>query len=178
MLGDSFRILSLNDIGFSDEIPENHATIEANSLEKARTIYEKYHLPSFADDTGLEVLTLKNEPGVFSARYAGPGKSSEDNINLLLKKLKGVRDRRARFRTVISLFLHDGSVQFEGVVNGTIIDQKRGEYGFGYDPVFIPEGHSKTFAQLPVDEKNKISHRGIAFRKLVHYLQQKTKSNQ
>ena len=178
ILGNSFRILSLNDIGFTDEIPEIHPTLEGNSLEKANTIYQKYHIPSFADDTGLEVFSLDNEPGVYSARYAGPQKNSDDNIALLLKKLKNRKDRRARFRTVITLILPDGPMHFEGVVAGMIIDQKRGSEGFGYDPVFVPEGQFLTFAQMTLEEKNKISHRGIAFRKLVHYLQQKTSSDQ
>jgi XTP/dITP diphosphohydrolase len=178
MLGNSFSILSLDDLGFPEEIPENHPTLEGNSLQKAKVVYQKFQIPSFADDTGLEVFALNNEPGVHSARYAGPAKNSEDNIDLLLKKLKNVKDRRARFRTVITLILHKEPVQFEGVVDGRIIDEKRGTLGFGYDPIFVPEGHSRTFAQLSITEKNKISHRGIAFRKLVHYLQQKSIAGQ
>jgi len=138
----------------------------------------EFHIPSFADDTGLEVTALNNEPGVHSARYAGHQKDSEENINLLLQKLINIDDRRARFRTVITLFLNQEPLQFEGIVRGTIISQKIGDKGFGYDPIFVPDGYQKTFAQLSLQEKNKISHRGIAFRKMVHYLRQKSFSDQ
>ena len=178
LLGKSFKLLSLDDIGCFEEIPETKGTIEGNSLDKAKYVFMKYHTPCFADDTGLEVNALNREPGVHSARYAGSQKNSEDNITLLLKKLKAIQDRSARFRTVITLFLDKDYKQFEGIVYGKIIDQKRGKKGFGYDPVFIPDGFDKTFAQLSLQEKNSISHRGIAFRKLVHYLQQKTDSVQ
>lgn len=178
MLGKSFRILSLDEIGFEEDIPEDQPTLEGNSLVKARTIYQKYHLPSFADDTGLEVFALNHEPGVRSARYAGEQQNSQDNIRLLLQNLKNVKDRRARFRTVITLFLHPIPRQFEGIVEGNIAEREAGNNGFGYDPVFIPLGYNKTFAQLPLEEKNKISHRGIAFRNMVNYLQQKSFSGQ
>jgi XTP/dITP diphosphohydrolase len=178
MLGESFRILSLDDIGYRDEILEDQPTLEGNSLVKARTIYQKYHIPSFADDTGLEVIALNNEPGVHSARYAGDQNNSEDNMHLLLRKLDGIDDRRARFKTVITLFLDHNPLQFEGIVPGTIIRRKMGDQGFGYDPIFIPDGYHKTFAQLSLEEKNKISHRGIAFRKMVQYLRQKSISEQ
>ncbi len=178
MLGESFRILSLDDIGYRDEIPEDQPTLEGNSLVKARTIYQKYHIPSFADDTGLEVIALNNEPGVHSARYAGDQNNSEDNMHLLLRKLDGIDDRGARFRTVITLYLDHHPLQFEGIVTGTIIRRKMGDQGFGYDPIFIPDGYHKTFAQLSLEEKNKISHRGIAFRKMVQYLRQKSISEQ
>ncbi len=178
MLGESFRILSLDDIGFQEDIPEDEPTLEGNSLLKARTVYLKYHIPSFADDTGLEVFALNNEPGVLSARYAGEQQNSEDNIRLLLQKLENVKDRRARFRTVITLFLDHSPCQFEGIIHGNITNRKIGDKGFGYDPVFLPIGFTQTFAQLPLEEKNKISHRGIAFRKMVDYLRQKSISNQ
>lgn len=178
MLGNAFRILSLDDLGFFEEIPENRKTLEGNSFEKADHIFRKFRIPSFADDTGLEVPALNNEPGVYSARYAGPQKNSDDNIDLLLLKLRQVDDRRARFRTVITLIDRSGPRQFEGIVNGMIIRQKQGTGGFGYDPVFVPEGYQQTFAQLSLEEKNKISHRGIAFRKLVSYLQQQSISDQ
>jgi XTP/dITP diphosphohydrolase len=178
MLGESFRILSLDDIGFPDDIPEDKPTLEGNSLVKARTIYQKYHISSFADDTGLEVAALNNEPGVRSARYAGDQQNSEENIRLLLHKLKNVGDRKARFRTVITLFLDHNPRQFEGIIYGNITDRKIGDKGFGYDPIFLPQGYKETFAQLSLQEKNKISHRGIAFRKMVHYLQQKSSSGQ
>ncbi len=174
ILGKYFKIVSLKDIGCFEEIPETRDTLEGNSLEKAEYVFNRYKMPCFTDDTGLEVEALNGQPGVHSARYAGSQKSSEDNISLLLIKLKGTQNRRARFRTVITLFLDHNFIQFEGIVHGRIIDQKRGENGFGYDPVFIPEGSRKTFAQLTLIEKNRISHRGIAFRKLGHYLQQKT----
>jgi XTP/dITP diphosphohydrolase len=178
MLGETFRILSLDDLGFFEEIPENQDTLEGNSFEKADLIFRRFQIASFADDTGLEVPALNNEPGIYSARYAGPQKNSEDNIELLLRKLRHVDDRKARFRTVITLIDRSGPRQFEGSVQGMIIRQKQGTEGFGYDPVFIPEGYQKTFAQLSLDEKNKISHRGIAFRKLVRYLQQQSMSEQ
>jgi len=178
MLAESFRILSLDDIGFMEDIPEDQPTLEGNSLLKASSIYQKYHIPSFADDTGLEVIALNNEPGVRSARYAGEQQNSDDNIRLLLQKLKNVKDRRARFRTVITLFLDHTPRQFEGIIQGNITDHKIGDMGFGYDPVFLPLGYKKTFAQLSLHEKNKISHRGIAFRNMVHYLQQKSFSDQ
>jgi XTP/dITP diphosphohydrolase len=178
MLGSSFRILSLDDIGHFYEIPETRDTLEGNSFDKANVIFRRYHVPAFADDTGLEVPALNNEPGVYSARYAGPQKNSDDNIDLLLSKLRDVKDRTARFRTVITLIDHSGPRQFEGVVQGEIIEQRQGSQGFGYDPVFVPDGYQKTFAELSLAEKNKISHRGIAFRKLVHYLQQKSGTDQ
>ena len=178
MLGRSFSILSLDDIGFPEEIQENQPTLEGNSLLKARTVYQKYHIPSFADDTGLEVIALNNEPGVRSARYAGEQQNSEDNIRLLLQNMKNVKDRRARFRTVITLFLDHNPRQFEGVIQGNVTYHKMGNKGFGYDPIFLPSGYKETFAQLSLEEKNKISHRGIAFRNMVHYLQQKSFSDQ
>lgn len=178
LLGDSFKILSLDDIGYRNDIPENQPTLEGNSLIKAKTIYQKYLIPSFADDTGLEVVALNNQPGVHSARFAGQQKNSEDNIQLLLWKLNNIDDRRARFRTVITLYLNHDPQQFEGIVQGTINHQKMGDKGFGYDPIFVPFGYQKTFAQLSLQEKNEISHRGIAFRKMVHYLQHVSLSNQ
>ncbi len=174
MLGKTLRILSLHDINCREEdIPENQKTLEGNSLEKAWYIYDKYGLRSFADDTGLEVDALNGEPGVYSARYAGPQKNNSQNIALLLEKLNNAPNRKARFRTVITLFLTEQPLQFEGIVNGMITDKIAGDSGFGYDPVFIPEGYQKTFAQLSMAEKNRISHRGFAFRKLVDYVHSK-----
>ncbi|MBR9999515.1 MAG: RdgB/HAM1 family non-canonical purine NTP pyrophosphatase [Cyclobacteriaceae bacterium] len=178
MLGKTFRVLSLDDIGYFEEIPENQQTLEGNSFEKAKTIFGKFQIPSFADDTGLEVPAINNEPGIYSARYAGPQKNSDDNIDLLLRKLIDIKDRKARFRTVITLIDRSGPRQFEGIVHGKITRVREGSEGFGYDPVFIPEGYQKTFAQLMLEEKNRISHRGIAFRKLVRYLQEKSISDQ
>lgn len=179
ILGDEFQLLSLKDLNFTEDIPETQPAIEGNALQKARFIFERFHLPCFADDTGLEVQALKGEPGVFSARYAGTlqeygteKKRTEANINKLLTKLEGVRDREAQFRTVIAYL--DGKKEhlFEGIVKGTIIDHKRGDDGFGYDPVFLPNSYSQTFAEMPLSEKNKISHRAKAFAKLIEFLKQ------
>lgn len=170
LLGDSFTIKSLKEIGCFDELPENQNTLEGNSLEKARYVFEKYSTPCFADDTGLEVDALDGSPGVLSARYAGAHKSSADNIKLLLKNLEGSSVRKARFRTVITMVTKDGIKQFEGIVQGQILSVPKGSEGFGYDPVFVPEGYSKSFAELSLEEKNLISHRGLAFRKLIDYL--------
>ena len=170
ILGDSFELLSLNDIHCKEELPETGNTLEANSLQKAKYLYDNYQIDCFADDTGLEVQALGGEPGVYSARYAGSQRSHADNINLLLKNLVGITDRSARFRTVITL-IQDGRVtQFEGIVNGKIIDELKGTQGFGYDPIFIPEGYNRTFAEMDLSEKGIISHRGRAFQKLVEFL--------
>ena len=170
ILGDEFKIHSLNDIGCFIELPENQDTLEGNSLEKARYVFDNYHTSCFADDTGLEVKALKGEPGVMSARYAGLQKDSNDNIDLLLKNLLHEKERNARFRTVITLITPTGVNQFEGIIEGEILSTRRGKRGFGYDPIFQPSGYSKSFAELSMDEKNKISHRAIAFRKLVNHL--------
>lgn len=166
-----FRVLSLEDIGCAEELPETQATLEGNSLQKAAYIYNRFQLPCFADDTGLEVEALDGAPGVFSARYAGEQKNSEDNIALLLKNLAGQQNRKARFRTVITLIgLTAEAVTFEGVVAGSILAHKKGRGGFGYDPVFVPDGFSRTMAEMTLDEKNRISHRGQAIRKLAGWL--------
>jgi XTP/dITP diphosphohydrolase len=170
MLGDDFEIQSLRDIGCMEELPENQSTLEGNSLEKARFVYDQFKIPCFADDTGLEVDALKGGPGVKSARYAGIQKNSSDNINLLLKNLKGENNRTARFRTVITLVTSYETRQFEGSIEGRIIRERKGDQGFGYDPVFVPNGYEKTFAELNMDEKNRISHRGLAIAKLVEHL--------
>ena len=177
LLGNHFQLLSLKEIDFEGDIPENQTTLEGNALEKARYIFDKYAFPCFADDTGLEVEALGGDPGVYSARYAGPlqnygseEKRSAANISKLLAKLSGNLNRNARFRTVIAYL--DGKEEhfFEGTVNGSIIDVRRGSDGFGYDPVFIPEGYKVTFAEMPLSEKNKISHRARAFAGLVEYM--------
>ncbi len=173
MLGQQFRILSLADIGCDEDLPENQSSLEGNSLEKAQYVFNRYRWKCFADDTGLEVEALNDKPGVRSARYAGPQKNAEDNIRLLLNNLEGSENRTAQFRTVITLFLDNHPIQFKGLVQGRIISEKRGDKGFGYDPVFIPDGYDQTFAEMPLEDKNRISHRGIAFRKLVRYLQQR-----
>lgn len=170
ILGNSFELLSLNDIHCKEELPETGNTLEANSLQKAKYLYDNYHVDCFADDTGLEVHALKGEPGVYSARYAGLQRSHADNINLLLKNLVNKPNRSARFRTVITL-IQDGNItQFEGIVNGKIVEVLRGTEGFGYDPIFIPEGFDRTFAEMTLTEKGEISHRGRAFQKLVKFL--------
>jgi XTP/dITP diphosphohydrolase len=167
-----FRILSLDDIGCRQELPETHETLEENSLEKAAYVLEGFQLPCFADDTGLEVEALNGAPGVYSARYAGEQRNSEDNMTLLLKNLSGRSDRKARFRTVITLLGIEGIQRFEGVINGTILPARRGTAGFGYDPVFQPDGFDKSMAEMSMAEKNAISHRGQAIRKLVNFLRQ------
>ena len=164
-------IASLHDINCTDDLPETKDTLEGNSEQKATYLYGKYNIPCFADDTGLEVAALNGEPGVYSARYAGSQRSSEDNIALLLKSLSGKPNRRARFRTVITLAgVEKKPLLFEGIVDGYIAMSKKGSGGFGYDPVFIPEGHQRTFAEMTMDEKNALSHRARAVYKLVKYL--------
>lgn len=167
---DDYRIISLKDIGCHDDIPETSSTLEGNALQKARYIYNKYRMNCFSDDTGLEVNALGGVPGIYSARFAGEQKSSEDNMNLLLKKLQGVSDRSAHFRTVIALILEGKELLFEGKIKGFITEEKDGTNGFGYDPIFIPEGYSQTFASLGDHIKNKISHRAKAIQNLCNYL--------
>ena len=170
ILGNSFELLNLNDIHCKEELPETGNTLEANSLQKAQYLYDNYHINCFADDTGLEVTALGGEPGVYSARYAGEQRSHADNINLLLKNLVDESNLSARFRTVITL-IQDGIItQFEGIVKGKIIKELKGTEGFGYDPIFIPEGFNRTFAEMTLIEKGKISHRGRAFQKLIEFL--------
>jgi XTP/dITP diphosphohydrolase len=170
LLGTRITVVTLNDVGCDEELLEDQNTIEGNSLQKAKYIAHQYHLPTFADDTGLVVEALQGEPGVRSARYAGPQRRDEDNIALLLKNLEGVINRKAHFKTIVTLV--DGAQvhQFEGVVNGTILPERRGTGGFGYDPVFLPDGHSRTFAEMSGQEKNEISHRAAAIKKLVDFL--------
>jgi XTP/dITP diphosphohydrolase len=174
LLGGHFVLLSLQDVGCQEELAEDFFTLEDNSRQKAEFVFKNFQVPCFADDTGLEVDALLGEPGVFSARYAGPQRNSDDNMNLLLQKLVDQSNRTARFRTVITLFESDGAVnRFEGIVDGKILTEKRGTEGFGYDPIFQPNGFSKTLAELTMEEKNKISHRARAMSKLVEYLQAK-----
>ena len=170
ILGDKVELLSLSDIGCSEDIPETENTLEGNAALKARYIFDRYGLPCFADDTGLEVEALNGEPGVFSARYAGENKSSDDNVEKLLQNLEGIQNRRARFRTVICLIKHGKELLFEGEVKGIITLERRGSSGFGYDPVFEPEECGKTFAEMSADEKNTISHRGRAVMKLAEFI--------
>ena len=170
VLPKEFNIKSLDDIGFCEEIPENENTIEGNAIFKANYMYKKYNLNVFADDTGLEVDSLNGKPGVHSARYAGISKNSTDNINKLLKKLKNKKNRKARFKTIIALILNSKTHTFEGVVEGIITKKPKGENGFGYDPVFIPSGYTKTFGELSIEEKNSISHRSLAMNKLIDFI--------
>jgi XTP/dITP diphosphohydrolase len=170
LLGDSFSLVNLKDINFTDDIPEDYPTLEENSLFKARYISSLTGLDVFADDTGLEVYALGGKPGVHSARFAGPGRDFDANIDLLLELLGNNPDRRARFRTVIALILGGKEYLFEGKVEGKIISERRGTNGFGYDPVFIPDGKELTFAQMPISEKNLISHRAEAFKGLKKFL--------
>ena len=172
-LGSFFLLKKLQEIGCFEELPETQSTIEGNSLQKAKYVFDKYQVPCFADDTGLEVESLKGEPGVYSARYAGEQKSSEDNIELLLKKLETAQNRKARFRTVITLAEADGISTFEGIVNGVILKERRGMSGFGYDPVFRPDGYDKTFAEMSLIDKSRISHRALAVKKLINFLNEK-----
>jgi len=170
LLNSSIELLSLNDINCNDEIPENQETLEGNAAEKSFYIYNKYGFNCFADDTGLEIEALNGEPGVYSARYAGDERSAENNMNLVLEKLAKIKNRKARFRTVISLVIDGREIQFEGIVDGQILEEKRGKTGFGYDPIFQPEESHLSFAEMPMEEKSKISHRGRAVQKLVEYL--------
>jgi len=170
ILGNHFELKSLVDIGCLEDIPEESPTIEENSMDKAVYVFEKYRKNCFADDTGLEIEALDGRPGVISARYAGEEKDMDKNIEKVLLELKDQTNRKARFKTVISLIIDGEKYQFEGLVYGKIIDDKLGDAGFGYDPVFMPDGYDITFAQMAADEKNKISHRGIAVQKLVEFL--------
>ena len=172
LLDDSIELLCLNDINCTDDIPENRETLEGNASEKSFYIFNKYGINCFADDTGLEIEALNGEPGVYSARFAGEERSSENNMNLVLERLDKIKNRKARFRTVISLVIDGHETQFEGVVDGHILEEKHGQTGFGYDPIFQPIESDYSFAELSMDEKNKISHRGRAVQKLIKYLTQ------
>lgn len=172
ILGDQVELLSLNDIGCQTDIPETAETLEGNALLKSSYIYKNYHLDCFADDTGLEVEALNGAPGVYSARYAGgEGHDAQANMLKLLHELDGKENRKAQFRTAISLILDGKEYLFEGVIKGEIIKEKRGDSGFGYDTVFMPEGYDRTFAELGNDIKNQISHRALAVQKLCEFLQ-------
>lgn len=170
IVGDRFEILSLNDINCHEEIEETGATFQENALIKAQHVKLNYGYDCFADDSGLEVYALNGEPGIFSSRYAGENGNSTANMNKLLKNLEGEENRNARFRTVIALIFNGETHYFEGTVSGTIIDDKRGGNGFGYDPIFVPDGYQKTFAELEEKEKNLISHRAKATKKLIEFL--------
>ena len=169
LLPDDFQILTLTQINCIDEIPETSETLEGNSLLKAQFVSDNFNLNCFADDTGLEIDAIKGRPGVYSARYAGEEKNAEANINLVLSELRNESNRKAQFRTVITLILNDKTHVFEGIVRGEISNEKRGTDGFGYDPIFIPEGQTKTFAEMTLAEKNQQSHRARAFEKMIAF---------
>jgi len=163
-------IKSLSDINYSEEIIEDGMTLEENAFIKAETIFREFGKNALGEDTGLEVEALGGAPGVYTARYGGPERSAHQNMNKLLDKLKGIENRKARFRTCIALITNDKKQLFEGVVEGKIGLKKKGEFGFGYDPIFIPDGYSQTFAEIPLIEKSKISHRARAMNKLIEFL--------
>lgn len=172
VLPSSIEVISLKQAGINEDIPETQPTLQGNAEQKADFILNNYQLDCFADDTGLEIKSLNNEPGVLSARYAGAERSDENNMNLVLSKLENHTDRSAQFRTVICLTLNGEKHFFEGKVEGKIVSEKRGENGFGYDPIFQPNESSKTFAEMTMDEKNQFSHRARAVKKLVYFLHQ------
>lgn len=170
LLGGGIVVTSLAELDYREDLAETHATLEENALEKAMFISKRFGMDCFAEDTGLEVESLHGAPGVYSARYAGEGKRTEDNIQLLLQNLNGKSNRKARFRTVICLIMRQQPYYFEGMVNGRIAYAAAGASGFGYDPVFIPEGSDKTFAEMSEDEKNAVSHRRRAIEKMTGFL--------
>ena len=170
ILPKKFNIKSLKDLNYFEDVPENETTIEGNAIFKAKYIYEKFNINVFADDTGLEVEALNGEPGVHSARYAGTTKNSEKNIKKLLKNLKNIKNRNARFKTVIALIMDNKLHTFSGIVEGYILDSPKGNNGFGYDPIFCPNGFDKSFAELTLKEKNLISHRSLAMKKLIDFI--------
>lgn len=175
ILPSSFTLLRLKDIDCNDDLPETGMTIKSNASQKSRYIFEKYGIDCFADDTGLEVFAIGGRPGVFSARFAGPNADSSENIEKLLIEMKGVKDRRAFFRTVISLFIDGKEYFFEGQIDGIVKEIPSGNKGFGYDSIFLPNGFEKTFSEMEEAEKNKISHRAIALKKLSCFLFEKIK---
>jgi XTP/dITP diphosphohydrolase len=183
LLQNKFRILSLRDIKCEEDLPETGNTLEANASQKANYIYKKFGADCFADDTGLEIDALNGKPGVLSARYAGEEKNSEKNMEKVLNEMKGIKNRKAKFKTIISLKIDQKEYLFEGIINGTIAEEKQGEKGFGYDPIFLPqlphplplsrrrgEQRVRSFAEMTLEEKNKISHRAIAVKKLAAFL--------
>lgn len=170
ILGNRIELLSLKDIHCHVDIPETADTLEGNALLKAQYVLENYQMDCFADDTGLEVEALNGEPGVYSARYAGDGHNAEANMLKLLHNMEGIENRKAQFRTVFALIIDGKEHLFEGVIKGEIIKTRRGNSGFGYDPIFVPEGYSQTFAEMGNELKNKISHRAIATNKLCKFL--------
>ncbi len=173
LVPDTVHLVNLGEVGCREELPETGNTLEANSRQKAQYVWDHYGVSCFADDTGLEVEALDGEPGVYSARYAGPARDSRANLEKLLGKLAGEENRRAQFRTSITLILDGKPYSFEGVVRGVILGAPRGTGGFGYDPLFVPEGYARTFAEMELGEKNKISHRARAVEALVRFLRER-----
>lgn len=171
ILGSQYMILSLKDVDWHEEIDETGDTLEANALIKMRAIYDKFKTHCFAEDTGLEIEALDNQPGVYTARYAGQSKDPDANMNLVLKNLTNVKNRKARFRTIIALNYHDKEYLIEGILKGSIALQKKGNHGFGYDPIFIPEAMDTSLAELSSEEKNKISHRKKAIQSMINFIQ-------
>ena len=165
-----FKVQTLTEIGCLEDIPETSETLEGNASQKSKYVVDKFNVNCFADDTGLEIEALDGEPGIYSARYAGSERSAELNMNLVLEKLKGTENRKAQFRTVISLIIDGQEHLFEGIAKGEITESKSGKEGFGYDPIFKPLGFNKTFSEMTMEEKNEISHRAIAVKKLVSFL--------
>lgn len=170
IMGTQYNFLSLEDIGCTEDIPETQATIVGNALQKARYIYKNYGMNCFAEDTGLQIHALNGAPGVYSARYAGPARDANDNMNKALRELEDKKDRTAQFKTVIALILDGKEYTFEGIVEGEILKERQGTDGFGYDPIFKPTESKQTFAQMSAEEKGKISHRGRATQKLKAFL--------
>jgi XTP/dITP diphosphohydrolase len=169
-VGNAFKVLSLDDVNCKEDIAETGITLDENATIKSSYVFENYHYNCFGDDTGLEIEALNNEPGVYSARYSGE-RDSEKNIDLVLERMQEFSNRKARFRTVISLILDTKEYVFEGIVNGNIRTERSGNNGFGYDAIFEPHGYTITFAEMEMEEKNKISHRGLAMQKLISFLQ-------
>ena len=172
LLGSTCDVCSVGDLNFNEDIPENQTTLEGNACEKAWFIYKKFGFPCFADDTGLEIEALDGEPGVYSARYAGEEKSSLKNIQKVLEKMSDIDNRRARFRCVIALIIDEKEYLFEGIINGQILRSPVGDFGFGYDSIFKADGYDVSFAQMTLDDKSEISHRGEAIKKLVEFLKE------
>jgi XTP/dITP diphosphohydrolase len=170
LINQNINLLNLSDINFTDDINETATTLEGNALLKAQTIFKKTNLNCFADDSGLLVDALNGEPGVYSARYAGEQKNDEDNITKILSNLKGIENRKAQFKTALALIINGNEFLFEGIMHGTITYEKMGLNGFGYDPIFMPTGYSKTFAELTLEEKSKISHRALALNKMIAFI--------
>ena len=170
LINQNINLLNLSDINFTDDINETATTLAGNALLKAQTIFKKTNINCFADDSGLLVDVLNGEPGVYSARYAGEQKNDEDNITKILSKLQGTENRKAQFKTVLALIINGNEFLFEGTMHGTITYEKMGLNGFGYDPIFMPTGYSKTFAELTLEEKSKISHRALALNKMIDFI--------